>query len=41
MQKISNIYDIMENNFYIKTDKIYKIEFLRKIIIRRQKKQLK
>ena len=38
MQKISNIYDIMENNFYIKTDKI---EFLRKIIIRRQKKYLK
>ena len=41
MQKISNKYDIMENDFYIKIDKIYKIEFLCEIIIWRQKKQLK
>ena len=28
MQKISNKYDIIENDFYIKIDKIYKIEYI-------------
>ena len=28
MQKISNKYDIIEKDFYIKIDKIYKIEYI-------------